>query len=40
MLLCLGGQLEAVVVYGAVLSAAIGVLMTLHLFLRKPLPRG
>jgi phosphatidylglycerophosphate synthase len=39
MLLCLAGQLEAVVVYGAVLSAMIGVLMTLHLFLRKPLPR-
>lgn len=39
MLLCLCGQLEVVVVYGAVLSAMIGVLMTLHLFLRKPLPR-
>lgn len=40
MLLCLCGQLEAVVVYGAVLSAMIGVLMTLHLLLRKPLPRN
>ena len=39
MLLCLGGQLEVVVVYGAVLSAMIGVLMTLHLFLCEPLPR-
>lgn len=39
MLLCLCGQLEVVVVYGVVLSAMIGALMTLHLALRKPLPK-
>jgi len=38
MLLCLCGQVEAVVVYGAVLGVMIGVLMTLHLILRPPLP--
>lgn len=38
MLLCLLGQLELIVVYGAALGVMIGVLMTLHLLLRKPLP--
>jgi phosphatidylglycerophosphate synthase len=39
MLLCLFGQLEAVVVYGVFLGALITVLMTLHVCLRRPLPR-
>ena len=38
MLLCLLGQLELVVIYGAGLGVMIGVLMTLHLALRGPLP--
>lgn len=38
MVLCLLGQLESVVVYGAVVGALIGVLMTAHLILRSPLP--
>lgn len=38
MLLCLCGQIEAVVVYGSILGGMIGVLMLLHLLLRAPLP--
>ena len=38
MLLCLCGQVEAVVVYGSILGGMIGVLMALHLLLRGPLP--
>lgn len=38
MLLCLCGQIEAIVVYGVVLGTMIGVLMMLHLILRAPLP--
>ncbi|MBK9757261.1 MAG: CDP-alcohol phosphatidyltransferase family protein [Nannocystis sp.] len=38
MVLCLLGQIEVVVVYGAVLGSIIGVLMALHLALRRSLP--
>ncbi|MBA3546050.1 MAG: CDP-alcohol phosphatidyltransferase family protein [Nannocystis sp.] len=38
MLLCLLGQLEVVVVYGAVLGVMIGALMALHVLLRPRLP--
>jgi len=38
MLLCLFGQLEAVVVYGAGLGLVIGALSALHLMFRQPLP--
>jgi hypothetical protein len=38
MLLCLFGQLEAVVVYGVGLSLVIGALSALHLTFRQPLP--
>jgi phosphatidylglycerophosphate synthase len=38
MLLCLCGQLEVVVIYGAALGLMIGALMALHLLFRQPLP--